>query len=305
VRSICTEPEPELTRDASDHELARDLAISAGRRLMELRADASLAADDLRKAGDLSAHEFLSSELARLRPDDAVLSEEGKDNLARLAAERVWIVDPLDGTREFGEPPRVDWAVHVALWEAGELSAGAVALPAVGVTLSTADCAARPAQAAPFPVLIADGPEALPPGLRILVSRSRPPAFVQRLAADIDAELVPMGSAGAKAAAVIRGEYDAYIHAGGQYEWDSAAPVAVARAAGLHTSRIDGSALVYNQADVSVPDILISPGGLAAGLLSAIARASAPGQEIPAQPASVEPAAVHNPPPPSDPEPQP
>jgi 3'(2'), 5'-bisphosphate nucleotidase len=306
VRSICTEPEPELTLDASDHELARDLAVSAGRRLVGLRADPSLAGDDLRKAGDMSAHEFLSGELARLRPDDAILSEEGKDNLARLSAERVWIVDPLDGTREFGEPPRPDWAVHVALWERGDLSAGAVALPAVGLALSTADYAPSPAGATPFPALVADGAVALPAGLRILVSRSRPPAFVQQLAADIGAELVPMGSAGAKAAAVIRGEYDAYIHAGGQYEWDSAAPVAVARAAGLHTSRIDGSALAYNQADVSIPDILISPAWLAPGLLSAIARASAPVRQAPGQPAPVEPAAVpHRPPTPSDPELQP
>jgi len=206
-----------------------------------------------------------------------VLSEEGEDDQARLSAERVWIVDPLDGTREFGEPGRTDWAVHVALWESGELVAGAVALPAQGLVLSTADYAASQAGPAPFRsgALDADGQPALPAGLRIVVSRSRPPAFVQQLAADIGAELVPMGSAGAKAAAVVRGEYDAYVHGGGQYEWDSAAPVAVARAAGLHASRIDGSALAYNQADVSIPDILICPAGLAPGLLRAIARASA------------------------------
>lgn len=259
---------------------------------MELRADTSQSGDRLRKAGDLSAHEFLTGELARLRPGDAILSEEGKDNRARLSVERVWIVDPLDGTREFGEPGRSDWAVHVALWARGDLIAGAVALPAQGLVLSTADYMAGLAGAAPFPAPVQNGAVALPAGLRILVSRSRPPAFVQRLAADIDAELVPMGSAGAKAAAVIRGQQDAYIHAGGQYEWDSAAPVAVARAAGLHASRIDGSALAYNQADVSIPDILISPAWLAPGLLSAIARASAtPGQ--------------HRPPTPSDPELQP
>jgi 3'(2'), 5'-bisphosphate nucleotidase len=250
----------------------------------------------LRKAGDLSAHEFITGELARRRPDDAILSEEGKDDPARLAASRVWIVDPLDGTREYGEEGRADWAVHVALWERGELSAGAVALPAQGLVLSTADYLTSPVGTAPFPAQILEtaGTVALPAGLRILVSRSRPPAFVQELAADIEAELVPMGSAGAKAAAVIRGEYDAYIHAGGQYEWDSAAPVAVARAAGLHSSRIDGSALKYNRANVSVPDILISPAWLAAGLLSAIARA------VPAQPAS----AHHHPSTPSDPEPE-
>jgi 3'(2'), 5'-bisphosphate nucleotidase len=198
-------------------------------------------------------------------------------------------VDPLDGTREFGERPRTDWAVHVALWADGDLAAGAVALPAQDTTLSSADydAAAYPRRLAatdPFLVPEPDGQVTLPAGLRILVSRSRPPAFVQQLADDIGAELVPMGSAGAKAAAVVLGEYDAYIHGGGQYEWDSAAPVAVARAAGLHTSRIDGSALAYNQADVSIPDILISPAWLAPGLLSAIARAEASGTPGPGAP---------------------
>jgi 3'(2'), 5'-bisphosphate nucleotidase len=287
---------PVLTSNGSDHELARDLAASAGHRLMDLRSDASRAGDDLRKAGDRSAHEYLCGELGRLRPSDAVLSEEGKDDPARLSATRVWIVDPLDGTREFGEAGRTDWAVHVALWERGELTAGAVALPAQSRVLSTADYQARLAETTPFPARIVDasGEIALPAGLRILVSRSRPPAFVTRLAADIRGELVPMGSAGAKAAAVVRGEYDAYVHAGGQYEWDSAAPVAVVRAAGLHASRIDGSALEYNQADVSVPDILISPAWLAPGLLSAIATATA------AEPVSAP--ARHRPSTPSDPE---
>ena len=236
--------------------------------------------DRLRKAGDLLAHEFLIAELARLRPEDAVLSEEGKDDLARLAADRVWIVDPLDGTREFGEPGRTDWAVHVALWERGDLVAGAVALPAQGVVLSTADPDVARAPAAKTP----DSESELPRGLRLIVSRSRPPAFVQQLAADIDAVLVPMGSAGAKAASVIRGQADAYVHGGGQYEWDSAAPVAVARAAGLHASRIDGSALAYNQASVSIPDILICPTMLAPQLLAAIARASAAIAPVPASP---------------------
>jgi 3'(2'), 5'-bisphosphate nucleotidase len=287
-----------LTSNDSDHGLASDLAVSAGRLLMDLRADASRDSDDLRDAGDATAHEHLVGELARQRPGDAILSEEGKDDPARLAATRVWIVDPLDGTREFGEAGRTDWAVHVALWDRGELTAGAVALPAQGLVLSTADYdyETRRAGTTPFPSQIGGvtGPEALPGGLRILVSRSRPPAFIRQLAAGTGAELVPMGSAGAKAAAVIRGEYDAYIHAGGQYEWDSAAPVAVARAAGLHASRIDGSALEYNQADVSVPDILISPAWLAPGLLSAIATATA------AEPASAP--AHHRPSMPTDPE---
>jgi len=259
-----------------DDAVARDLAAAAGERLLALRAGwpasadsdpqaARAAADELRHAGDQQSHEFLVAELHRLRPGDAVLSEEGADDRARLAADRVWIVDPLDGTREFGEPGRTDWAVHVALWQRGELTAGAVALPALGRVLSTA---AAPGSAG-LPQL--SEPAAADPGpIRVLVSRSRPPEFVQRLAERIGAELVPMGSAGAKAAAVICGQADAYVHSGGQYEWDSAAPVAVARAAGLHTSRIDGSPLQYNQADPSVPDILISPARLAPGLLAAI-----------------------------------
>jgi 3'(2'), 5'-bisphosphate nucleotidase len=238
----------------SDDQLARDLAVAAGHRLLDLRA-AGGEPDDLRKAGDRLSHEFLMAELGRLRPGDAVLSEEGRDDPVRLSADRVWIVDPLDGTREFGETGRADWAVHVALWERGELTAGAVALPARDLVLSTADPITVPPVASP---------------LRLLVSRSRPPEFVQRLASELGAVLVPLGSAGAKAAAVILGEADAYVHSGGQYEWDSAAPVAVARSAGLHTSRIDGSPLAYNQASPALPDILICQADIAALLLEAI-----------------------------------
>ena len=192
-----------------------------------------------------------------------VLSEEGADNPARLGARRVWIVDPLDGTREFGEPGRTDWAVHVALWErtghgSGDLTAGAVALPAQGTVLSTAE---------PPPPLPGD---AAPARIRIVVSRSRPPGFVRNISGLINAELVPLGSAGAKVAAVICGEVDAYVHGGGFYEWDTAAPVAVARAAGLHASRIDGSALAYNQPDLLMPDNLVCRRAVAGTLLQAI-----------------------------------
>jgi 3'(2'), 5'-bisphosphate nucleotidase len=243
----------------ADDNVARDLAWSAGERLLAIRAQAQGAdADDRRRAGDLGSQAYLADQLARLRPGDCVLSEEAIDDKARLKADRVWIIDPLDGTREFGEPGRTDWAVHVALWEAGDLTAGAVALPAQGTVLSTAE---------PPPPLKPPDP-GVP--LRLVVSRSRPPEFVTRLAAHIDAELVPLGSAGAKAAAVITGEVDAYVHAGGQYEWDSAAPVAVARAAGLHTSRIDGSRLGYNSEQPWMPDILICPVSLASLLLDAI-----------------------------------
>ena len=245
-----------------DHRLAHDLAARAGDLLLALRADGG-DPRELRDAGDRRSHEFLASQLSELRPGDAVLSEEGRDNPARLAADRVWIVDPLDGTREFGEPERTDWAVHVALWErgaqsAGTLAAGAVALPAQGRVLSTG----QPPPAPPAPE----------PGapVRVLVSRTRPPAFLDRLAGRIELTLIPKGSAGAKAAAVITGDADAYLHSGGQYEWDSAAPVAVAQAAGLHTSRLDGSALAYNQADPSLPDILICPAGLAGTLLDCL-----------------------------------
>jgi 3'(2'), 5'-bisphosphate nucleotidase len=249
---------------ADDHRLAHDLAAQTGERLLALRAEDGDPAS-LRAAGDLLAHEYLMAELSRLRPGDAVLSEEGKDDPARLSAVRAWIVDPLDGTREFGEAGRTDWAVHVALWQQGQLTAGAVALPAQQETLSTAEPPATPA-----------GQPQTAGGsarIRIVISRSRPPAFIERVAELTGAELVPLGSAGAKVAAVVRGEVDAYVHAGGQYEWDSAAPVAVARAAGLHTSRIDGSELTYNQAHPWMPDLLVCRAELAGELLDAIGSA--------------------------------
>lgn len=244
-----------------DDRLAVGLAAEAGRRLLALRARGG-DPDALRREGDRSSHEFLAAELARQRPGDALLSEEGADGPQRLSASRVWIVDPLDGTREYGEPGRTDWAVHVALWEKGELTAGAVALPAQGKTLSTAD-PPRNGQSRS---------KSITP--RLVVSRTRPPGFVARLAADTGAELVPLGSAGAKAAAVICGDAEAYVHSGGQYEWDSAAPVAVALAAGLHASRIDGSKLRYNQEPPSLPDILICQAALADMLLDAISTAT-------------------------------
>jgi 3'(2'), 5'-bisphosphate nucleotidase len=240
-----------------DHVLARALADSAGALLLELREEQfSSGPATLKTMGDRLSHEHLANALAMYRPNDAVLSEEANDDAARLVAERVWIIDPLDGTREFSEVPREDWAVHVALWQKGNLVAGAVARPAMGSTVAT------------------DAPPELPAvpegALRVAVSRSRPPTFVTRLAERLGAELVPMGSAGVKATAVVEGRVDAYIHAGGQFEWDSAAPVAVAQAAGLHTSRIDGSALMYNQPDATLPDLLICRPELAPLLLGAI-----------------------------------
>jgi 3'(2'), 5'-bisphosphate nucleotidase len=239
-------PENPLPDGADDHTLAAWAATEAGRLLERVRQQ-GLEGRALKDAGDLAAHDLLMELLGTHRPDDVVLSEEGKDDKARLDADRVWIVDPLDGTREFSEPPREDWAVHVALWErtptGGDLVAGAVAQPGLGTTWHTGRPPVVPPSTAGRP--------------RLVVSRTRPPAFVQAMAEEMDAELVPMGSAGAKAMSVVRDVSDAYVHAGGQYEWDSAAPVAVARAAGLFTSRVDGRPLVYNQDDVLLPDLVI------------------------------------------------
>ena len=250
-----------MTDFSNDHELAASAATSAGELLLEVRAQ-GLEGRALKDAGDLAAHEHLMKVLTEQRPGDAVLSEEAHRGTAsahdRHTAERVWIIDPLDGTREFSEPPREDWAVHVALWERGELVAGAVALPALGVTLDTGTPPVVPARTSPGP--------------RLVVSRTRPPAFVEALREELGAELVPMGSAGAKAMSVVRDVSDAYVHTGGQYEWDSAAPVAVARAAGLHTSRVDGSPMVYNQDDVLLPDLVICRPELAAPILDFLRR---------------------------------
>lgn len=240
----------------NDHRLAATLASEAGRLLLEVRTEfADATAQERKAAGDQRSHDFLMEQLVAARPDDAVLSEEGADDPVRLRSDRVWIVDPLDGTREFSELDRDDWAVHVALWQAGELVAGAVALPAQGVTLSTPKVAALP----PAP--------AVP---RIVVSRTRPPAVALRVRDQLGATLVEMGSAGAKVAAVVQGHAEVYVHAGGQYEWDSAAPVAVARAAGLHASRIDGSPLRYNQADLLLPDLLVCRPEYAQAALAAL-----------------------------------
>jgi len=228
---------------SDDHAVAARLATEAGQLLLAVREELADATEAERKAaGDKRSHDYLMEALARERPDDAVLSEEGVDDPVRLSAQRVWIVDPLDGTREFSELGREDWAVHVALWQSGALVAGAVALPAQGVTLATPDPTPPPAHSG---------------DPRIVVSRTRPPAIALQVRDQLNGTLVEMGSAGAKVAAVIQGLADVYVHAGGQYEWDSAAPVAVARAAGLHTSRIDGSPLEYNRADPKLPDLVV------------------------------------------------
>lgn len=246
---------PEAVTD--DHAFAVWAAEQAGERLLQVRAE-GLEGRELKDAGDAAAQAVLASLLAEHRPQDAVLSEEAADDKVRLEASRVWIIDPLDGTREFSEPPREDWAVHVALWQNGELVAGAVAQPALGETFSTL----TPVEVAPR----------TSERIRIAVSRSRPPAFVAALAQELDAELVPMGSAGVKVVSVVRDVADAYVHAGGQYEWDNAAPVAVARAAGLFCSRVDGSALVYNKDDVQLPDLIVCRPELAEAIVAFVRR---------------------------------
>lgn len=302
---------------ADDHALAAELAAAAGRLLLGVRDEMGFAeARALKDTGDLRSHEYLMGALAERRPGDAILSEEGRASVAgkraegadaaptantatarRLSADRVWIIDPLDGTREFSEEGRRDWAVHVALWvrdgsPAGRLAAGAVALPAQGVTLRTdatgGASLVREEPSVPDAVtggagsvvdrrgLPREGPLHVPAPdegkLRIAVSRTRPPEFVRRLADAVepDVELVPIGSAGAKISAVLLGEVDAYVHAGGQYEWDSAAPAAVALAAGAHASRVDGAALAYNREDPRLPDILVCHPVSASTLLTGI-----------------------------------
>lgn len=245
-----------------DQLLARDIATLAGRALIEVRARLSAAGIHGRPAGDegdRTAEAVIAAELARLRPDDAVLSEEAPDRSGRLRAERVWVIDPLDGTREFSEPGRTDWAVHVALVIAGWPVAAAVALPALDMVFDTLAPPALPARNG--------GP------LRIAVSRTRPPAAARRLAQRFDATLVPMGSAGAKTMAVVRGEVDMYVHTGGQWEWDSAAPVGVAASVGLHASRVSGAALRYNRPHPWLPDLLVCRSELAGEVLDALPRA--------------------------------
>jgi 3'(2'), 5'-bisphosphate nucleotidase len=244
----------------SDARLAADLAGQAGDLLLTLRHASGLTGRELGKRGDTASNSLLLRELAERRPTDAVLSEESADTSDRLSAERVWIIDPLDGTREYGMPGRDDWAVHVALWERGAgITAAAVAQPALD-TVFASDT-----------VLAIRRPR---PRLRFLVSDSRPPEWAAPVAASLNATLAPMGSAGAKAMAVVRGVADAYLHGGGQWEWDSAAPVGVALAAGLHASRIDGSPLEYNNAHPYLPDLLVCRADIAADLLKAIAQFS-------------------------------
>jgi 3'(2'), 5'-bisphosphate nucleotidase len=243
----------------SDTELATRLAEEAGRGLVAVREhleERGAHAWQVMDGGDTSSQRFLADELARVRPNDAVLSEEGLEDPRRFRSERVWIIDPLDGTREFGEPGRWDWAVHVALWAPDGFLAGAVSLPALGVTFSTDPPPTIPATHRERP--------------RLVTSRTRAPYAAAVVARALDAEAVRLGSAGAKAMSVVNGETDIYVHDGGMYQWDSAAPAAVALAAGLHVSRIDGSPLVYNGRDPWLPDFLVCRPEWAEPVLSAL-----------------------------------
>jgi 3'(2'), 5'-bisphosphate nucleotidase len=247
---------------STDARLAADLAEQAGQLLLEIRAHSGLAGKELGQRGDADSNALLLRLLAQHRPADAVLSEESVDSPARLSNRRVWIIDPLDGSREYGLTGRSDWAVHVALWQAGhEITDAAVAQPAVdAVYVSDA---------------VDDDADGDPTGAPvILVSDSRPPEFAAAVADAVGADVAGMGSAGAKAMAVLRGEADAYLHAGGQWEWDSAAPIGVVLAAGLHATRVDGSPLVYNSAHPYLPDLLICRAELGEPLVAAIAAAS-------------------------------
>ncbi|CAN5449280.1 3'(2'),5'-bisphosphate nucleotidase CysQ [soil metagenome] len=254
------------THDQTDAELAADLAEDAGRLLLAVRDEVGFDYPwELGDAGDSRANTLLQRRLRAERPGDAVLSEEAHDDLVRLRSDRVWIIDPVDGTREFSMPGREDWAVHVALWQRvggphGEITDAAVALPARGEVYRSDTVTAGGSLHSGRPI-------------RITASSSRPPAVLYRIAEQMDFEMVRIGSAGAKAMAVVRGDADAYIHAGGQWEWDNAAPAGVVLAAGLHASRLDGSTMIYNRPDPYLPDLLMCRMDLAEVLLGAIGLA--------------------------------
>ncbi|HKD68330.1 MAG TPA: 3'(2'),5'-bisphosphate nucleotidase CysQ [Candidatus Binataceae bacterium] len=244
------------TENSDEHKCAAIVAENAGKLLMVPRLSGLLTGKALGAVGDAISNTFITRIIRETYPDDGMLSEEDKDDELRLSRQRVWVIDPLDGTREYSEG-RADWAVHVALVKDGVPAACAVSLPGLGQIFSTAH---------PPPIT-----PAAPGRLHIVVSRTRPPEVAQKVAELLGGELVHMGSAGAKAMAVVRGEAHAYIHGGGQFEWDSAAPAGVAAAAGLHVSRLDGSPLRYNQPDPYLPDLIICRPELAADILKAVA----------------------------------
>ena len=243
----------------TDQQLASRVATEAGAMLVELRDE--LVAEgihywDLKDEGDVAGHRYIMSALTAARPDDVILSEEAADNRRRLSAKRVWIIDPIDGTTEFAEHPRHDWAIHIALWESGEITAASVALPTLGITFDASPAAVVPPSTREKPLLV--------------TSRSRNPYCAVMVANALGCDVARLGSAGAKAMAIVMGEADIYVHDGGMYQWDSAAPSAVAKAAGLHVSRIDGSPLKYNQESLWLPDFLVCRTEFAEPALSAL-----------------------------------
>ena len=243
----------------TDQQLASRVATEAGAMLVELRDELVAVGThywELKDEGDVAGHRYIMSALTAARPDDVILSEEAADNRRRLNAERVWIIDPIDGTNEFAEHPRHDWAIHIALWEAGELTAASVALPTLGITFDASPAAVVPPSTRAKPLLV--------------TSRSRNPYCAVMVANALGCDVARLGSAGAKAMAIVMGEADIYVHDGGMYQWDSAAPSAVAKAAGLHVSRIDGSPLKYNQESLWLPDFLVCRTELAEPALKAL-----------------------------------
>ncbi len=249
----------EADLNETDHELAGRIADEAGRMLVTLRNELQRQGFhywDLKDEGDFAGHRFIADAIKTSRPGDVILSEEAVDDRQRLTADRVWIIDPIDGTNEFAEPPRHDWAIHIALWERGDLTTAAVALPALDLTFHVS----------PAPVL----PDRTRLRPRLVTSRTRNPYSAVVVAQALGCDVVRLGSAGAKAMAVVMGEADIYVHDGGMYQWDSAAPAAVARAAGLHVSRIDGSPLTYNEASLWLPDLLICRPELAEPAIAAL-----------------------------------
>jgi 3'(2'), 5'-bisphosphate nucleotidase len=249
----------EARSSETDQELATRLAVEAGRMLVQLRDELvreGIHYWDLKDEGDVAGHRFLVSALTAARPDDVILSEEAADNRRRLQADRVWIIDPIDGTNEFAEPPRFDWAIHIALWERGSLTAAAVSMPALELVFSTHPAPTLPTVERERPILV--------------TSRSRNTYAAVRVANELGCDVGRLGSAGAKTMAVVMGEADIYVHDGGMYQWDSAAPAAVALAAGLHVSRIDGSPLVYNQESLWLPDFVVCRPEFAGAVLAAV-----------------------------------
>lgn len=241
-----TSSEPSIV-PTNDHRIAANLALRAGQALLEYR-EAELDKPfydqwDVRDGGDRLAHELLVDELAGLCPHDIVMSEEGRDNPARLEADRTWIVDPLDGTYDFPFADSIEWAVHVALVEDGLPTAAAVSVPGFDQVFATdsGPCAARGERDAP-----------------LVVSGRSNGYFGAEVARALDGGLTACGSSGVKAMLVVAGQVDVYVHGSGLYEWDVCAPAAVAEAAGLVVTDIHGDEIRYNKPDPVVGGFVVS-----------------------------------------------